>query len=353
MTEIMPSSLSLLSFPESGGPSMRKVYLLFVLTSLLSPAAAQIKTIKDTLSHEKFLALVNFSKTQSYVTFGNGLGNQIPILFEAKLSPNYFVTNHNRRWALMLNPEVQIRMLDQKSFPIQVPSYRFFLTYYRGIDFWDKTFLKKLFYNDAIWFVSLAHHSNGQNGKFYLNDTTKTIAVNNGSFATNFFLFGISTYGLRPSGSKYYFLKEAKIHAEIHPWGWSDHELKKIYGFYRVFATFGFAGPWRQEKENWLNQWLQHSSIEFQTGWIFGALRGHSPADVSKRLIVDVNYKYYPTWFDEIAFFVRFYSGQDYYNIYFERQLTTLSVGITSNTFKVSNAIKYLGDKKTRRIMAH
>ncbi len=137
-----------------------------------------------------------------------------------------------------------------------------------------------------------------------------------------------------------------RVYAPIPSTGLCDPNLNNKYGFYRLFGTFGFAGPWKQEKNDAINRWLQNSSIEIKAGWIFDDFRGYDPVDINRRLILDINYKYYPPWFDEIAFFVRFYSGQDYYNIYFEKQLINLTVGITTNTIKLTNAIKYLGLKK-------
>ena len=90
-------------------------------------------------------------------------------------------------------------------------------------------------------------------------------------------------------------------------------------------------------------QWLQQSSLEIKSGWIFGNMSNASPLEVSRRLIIDIKYKYYPKWFDEIAFFVRFYRGQDYYNIYFVNSpLTNLSFGITSNIMNYNQTVKLL-----------
>ena len=319
---------------------------LFVLSVTLSFAQQTAPPSADSLTHEKFLTLVNFSKDQSYLTFGNGLGNQQPILFEARLSPSYFISSNHRKWAIMMNPQVQVRMLDEKSLPIQVPSYRFYLTYYRNIQFWEKTFLQKIFYNDAIWFASVSHHSNGQSGNPYLNDSTQALNLTQGSFAVNFITLGVASYTLKPAGRKYFSLRELKVHTELYPYGWCNAYLRKSFGFYRLFGTFGFGGPLKEEKVDWLNRWLQNSSFEVKTGWIFGAYNGYSPVDLQRRLIVDATYKYYPPWFDEIAFFLRFYSGQDYYNIYYEKQLRTLTIGITSNTIKLSSAIRVLGKNK-------
>jgi hypothetical protein len=128
---------------------------------------------------------------------------------------------------------------------------------------------------------------------------------------------------------------------EYYPAKWFSTGLRNRYGSYRIFANVGIIGPEKNLRRQKLMQWLQHSSLEIKTGWIFGKMEGSSPLEVSDRLIVDLYYKYYPEWFDEIALFIRFYRGQDYYNIHFaKRTVTNLSFGITSNIMKYKQALK-------------
>ncbi len=304
--------------------------------------------VKDTLTHEKFITMVNFNRDQSYITFSQGFGNLEPLIFEGKLSPSYFLSNRSRRWALLANPQVQIRMLNKESYPIRVPSYRIYLTYFQGIDFFKRGFLKNVFFDDALWFVSVAHHSNGQEGKTY--DTTGNIDLDRGNFATNFVQVGLASYTSLPMGPSYYSLRQIRLHAEIHPTAlpidWYIEELKGQYGFYRLFVTYSLLGIRRKEKTDWFSDVLRRSSFEIQTGWIFDDLRSYNAVDIEHRLIVDINYKYYPQWMAEFAFFVRYYYGQDYYNIHYQKQLSVLSFGITSNIVKMNDAIRYIGRKK-------
>jgi hypothetical protein len=328
---------------------MLRYICFFAFSALFTTANAQKgeAVLPDTLSQRRFLTMVNFNREQSYVSFGSGLGNQVPLIFEGKLSPSYFISRQQKNWALVMNPQVQIRMLDEKSVPIQVPSYRFNMTYYHSLTYWKGSFLEKILYDEAIWFASINHHSNGQSGAFYSNDSTKTIDLVAGNFSVNFIQLGVSSFTLSPSGGEYFSLKEIKIHTEIYPAGWCDPNLNHNYGFYRIFGAFSFAGPWRKGKNDVVNRWLRNSSIEVKAGWILDDFRGYSAVDVNRRLILDINYKYYPPWFDEVAFFLRFYSGQDYYNIYFEKQLINLSVGVATNTIKLASAVRYLGKKKS------
>jgi hypothetical protein len=326
------------------------IYII-ILLSIVSNAQENSQTSSDTLQSQRLLTIINFNRDQTYATFAGGIGNQVPLIFEAQFSPTYLISSNKRKWAFMMNPQVQMRMLDKRSWPIQVPSYHFYLTYYRSIDLWRKLFANKLLYTDALWFASIVHHSNGQDGKFYVNDSTSTIDLVKGNFPLNYIQLGAVLYTLRATGSKYFSLSEIKINVDYCPSGWCDPNLQKTYGLKRLFSTISFGGPWREEKKDWINRWLQNSSFELKTGWIFGEYNDYSLLDASHRMIIDLTYKYYPQWFDEIAFFVRFYSGQDYYNVYFEKQLTTLTCGITSNTIKLSNSIRYLGKDKKKIVV--
>jgi hypothetical protein len=322
---------------------MRTSLLTLFSLVLFSPLlrAQNGTTENDSLAYEKFLMMVNANREQSYVTVGQGIGNLEPLFMEAKLSPSYFFSRNRKRWAVLVNPQVQIRMLNEKSLPIRIPSYRVYGTVYKELEFWKRSFLRKPFYKNALWYASFVHHSNGQDGPFYANDSTQQVNFENGDFSTNYLELGISSYRLKELGNDYFSIREVKGSVEYYPAKWFSTGLRNRYGSYRIFANVGIIGPEKNLRRQKLMQWLQHSSLEIKTGWIFGKMEGSSPLEVSDRLIVDLYYKYYPEWFDEIALFIRFYRGQDYYNIHFaKRTVTNLSFGITSNIMKYKQALK-------------
>ncbi|HTF22018.1 MAG TPA: hypothetical protein VK658_28250 [Chryseolinea sp.] len=318
--------------------------LMFILVSACSQLRAQPKDTANLSSErKKFLTLVNANREQSYITFGSGIGNLEPLIFEGNLSPSYFFTGKERKWAFMINPQVMIRMLDKKSQPIRNPSYKVYLTYYKEINFWEKSFLRKIFYNNAVFFASLAHHSNGQDGSFYVSDSTREVNTEDGNFSTNFLELGLSAYQIREFDKNFFSIREVKAWMEFHPPKWSAEELDDLYGYFRLYGKVGLVGPFRKRENDKVNRWLQRSSLEVKSGWIFGNMNGTSQFDFYKRFVLDISYKYYPKWFDEIAFFLRFYQGQDYYNIYFVNDpLTQLSVGITSNIMSFKQTAKTL-----------
>lgn len=292
----------------------------------------------DTLSREKFLTMVYLNQDESYMTITQGIARNVePLWFEARLSPNYFFKKRNRRWALSLNPQVQMRMLQKFSMPVLPPSFRLHINYYRGIDFWKSNFLSRVFYEDAFYYFSLGHHSNGQSGNFYLDSTETIVNTENGNFATNFVRFGVSSYSVIQHNSSLSAIRELNTYVEIHPKSVTAEELKGSYGFYRWFVAFGFAGPAKHKEDRKLNAFLHRSRINIKTGWIFGEMEVEA-FEIDDRLIVDVEYEYSPTFFDEVAFFARFYRGQDYYNIRYINNITQLTIGITTNIISQKQA---------------
>src|SRR6478609_8190793 len=121
---------------------LRAGLFIVLITVCFRLSAQTVDTATLSSERNKFLTLVNANREQSYITFGSGIGNLEPLIFEGKLSPSYFFTGQKRNnWALMMNPQVTVRMLNKKSVPIQNPSYKLYVTYYHDLAIWKRTFL--------------------------------------------------------------------------------------------------------------------------------------------------------------------------------------------------------------------
>ena len=190
------------------------ILLFSIVFSSLSQAQDDIPEA-DSLEFQKFLTMVNANREQSYVTVGSGIGNLEPLILESKFSPSYFFSRNKRLWAVMVNPQVQVRILNQKSLPIRNPSYRVYGTFYREVKFWKHTFLRKLLYENAIWHASYVHHSNGQDGDFYATDSTEEVNFTDGDFSTDYMEFGISTYRIKEINKNYFSIRSFKAYWNI------------------------------------------------------------------------------------------------------------------------------------------
>ncbi|MCF6358752.1 MAG: phospholipase A, partial [Draconibacterium sp.] len=163
----------------------------------------------------------------SYITAGGGLGNIEPLIFEANLIPNFILRN-NKTAKLMgvLTPQIILRMYNEESLPVQTPSYMPQITLYYSIG-------KELSINNFTMFGKIAHHSNGQQDDFYLENGK--VNYKSGNFSTNYFEVGIvKTFFDKALNAAQFF----STSFEVHPEPLSIDELKAIYSFYRWHGQF-------------------------------------------------------------------------------------------------------------------
>ncbi|NOX18548.1 MAG: hypothetical protein GXO87_09755 [Chlorobi bacterium] len=256
----------------------------------------------------------------SYVTAGGGLGNLEPLIFEANLIPN-FILRVNKKARLMgvLTPQVILRMYDKESLPVQTPSYMPQITIYYSIG-------KELSINNFHMFGKIAHHSNGQQNDFYLKNGE--INYESGNFSTNYFEAGlIKTFYDNSLNAAQFF----SASFEFHPESFSNAELKGIYGFYRGHFKFAiFKLPYKLENGK---KERAEFSLKGEITWLFGDIYDWSALSFN-RFIGSVTFYYHPSFFEEIGFFIQYYHGQDYYNIYFPINRDIVRIGFMTDQFR-------------------
>lgn len=324
---------------------MKTLLFTTLLLGLGVLQARQMPSLNDTTSRQQFVDIIYNHRDRSYITAGGGFGNVGPLIFEGRLSPGFVIAGKKRNSALLLNPQVIARMDHRKSYPINSPSYKANLLYVQGIDVWSSSFPGRLFYPKALWQIGASHFSNGGEGNFYTNRTDKVVNFEDGSFSTDFLTLGITTYQTLKTNEEMTALRMARAYVQYHIPNGGNKDVLKAYGRSRILLSWKAAGL-LTDTPTWLQKWRQHSGIEIQTGWIVGGMTQVANAPRSQRWTLDVSYHYYPSWFDEIAFFVRFYQGQDYYNIYFVNNIHLISFGINTNLMRPTQAVKRLGSLK-------
>jgi len=146
----------------------RLFYILLLLYAINISAQKYSDTLIDNIS---LTTITQVNQGESYITFPADIGNIEPLWFEANLNPNFYIrTNKDARLIGVLTPQITIRMYQEESFPVRTPSYMPQMTAYYLIN-------KKSKVNTLTGFFKLAHHSNGQDGDFYLENgdiNTKT-----------------------------------------------------------------------------------------------------------------------------------------------------------------------------------
>ena len=116
-------------------PFFTILLVIVCLSSFKASAQSQDTTTQDSSLSSINLKTVNLSilstTDRSYITAAQGIGNNKighnvsglePLIFEAKISPNYFIRLYPYdHLAISVNPGILIRMFQEDSNPIYTP----------------------------------------------------------------------------------------------------------------------------------------------------------------------------------------------------------------------------------------
>lgn len=264
------------------------------------------------------IALVN--QTDSYITFPTDIGAIAPLIFEANISPSFVIRKRkDARLMGVLTPQIIIRMYNEDSYPVRTPSYIPQITFY---------FLtgNKQASNKLTLLGRFAHHSNGQDGDFY--NENSIINLMTGNFSTNFVELGFIKSSFSDRLNAYKFFKSS---IEIHPKNWMLRELQGTYSGLRWKNTFhAFKLPMdnssnKNRKANF--------SLKVETTWMFDAVNNWDTFNIN-RLNASLTFYYHPKFLEDIGLFVQFYRGVDYYNINFMRQINAIRFGLMTEILR-------------------
>jgi hypothetical protein len=297
---------------------MRKYLFLIVISILLTHSGFGQKG--DSLFQLELPRISWVNQGNSYITFPTDIGNIEPLWFEGNVIPNFYIRqNKTSRLMGVLTPQIIVRMFREESFPVRTPSYIPQITVY--YDFKEK----RDWPNYSIY-GRIAHHSNGQDGDFFLENGE--INLKTGNFSTNYLELGFTTTNINTRFKAYQFFKTS---FEIHPDAFIQDELKGIYSQYRWHTAFSIFKL--SQKENQSLPKKPAFSIKGETTWMFGnynSLVSLSP----ERLNLSLTFYYHPKFLEDIGLFVQYYHGSDYYNMYFDHRLDVLRFGFMTETLR-------------------
>ena len=293
---------------------MNKIKLHIITASLFMLVNLNITGQEEIYIPE--IALTTISQVNignSYITFPTDIGNIERLWFEANLTPSFYIRkSKNARLMGVLTAQIIIRMYQEESFPVRTPSYMPQITVYYKIR--SKTEACSL-----SAFGKLAHHSNGQDGDFYLDNGD--INLETGNFSTNYTEFGlIKTNFNKKRNAAQFFATSFEWHFP----GLTIDELDGQYSMYRwhtVFSIFKLPENKHKKREK------ASISLKGQLTWLFGDMYDWNALDAN-RINMKLTFFYHPKFLEDIGIFTQFYHGQDYYNIYFDHQITILRFGI-------------------------
>lgn len=272
----------------------------------------------DTLLKINLSTIVTVSQGNSYVTFPTDIGNIEKLWFEGNLIPNFNIRkSKNARLMGVITPQIIIRMFQEKSFPIRTPSYIPQITIYYLLS-------SKTVFNSLSLFGKLAHHSNGQDGVFFLDDGS--INLKTGNFTTNYFEFGINKTRYSSRFNATQFLGAS---LEAHPTSWSENNMENIYSKYYLHTKFSIF------KLPLLKQFgIKKAKFSFKSeaSLLFGNTNDFN--NILNRFNLSFKFFYHPKFLEDVGLFVQFYHGMDYYNIYFNHKINIIRFGIMTEILR-------------------
>ena len=297
---------------------MKRTSILIFIIILLKLSAycqANDSTVKFSLP-----LIAQENQGNSYITFPTDIGNIESLWFEGYLIPNFYLrTSKNSRLMGVLTPQTILRMYQEESYPVRTPSYMPQMTaYYKLIDF-EKNMSLTLF-------GRIAHHSNGQNEDFFLEDGS--INLKSGDFSTNFWELGLIATKVSTRFNAHQFLKTS---LEVHPKSFSQDELTGIYSrirWHNAFSIFKLA------PDNNPNDAKKPAiSLKGETTWMFGRYNNLNALS-AERLNLRITFYFHPKFLEDIGLFVQYYHGSDYYNMFFSHRLDILRFGIMTEKLR-------------------
>lgn len=295
-----------------------KKYSLFILISIFS---VNLTIAQETDSLPIGLTLISqVNQGNSYITFPADLGNIEPLWFEGNLIPNFYIRqSQDSRLMAVLTPQIILRMYRDYSYPVRTPSYIPQITFY---------YLPKnsKLQSGIAFYGRLAHHSNGQDGDFFLENGK--INVKSGDFSTNYFELGILKTGVNKRLNAYQFFKSS---IEIHPEQWSQSELDHIYSRYRWHNSVSIFKLPMSNSQN--TNGKANFSIKGEATWMLDNYNNLNSFS-TKRLNLGITLFYHPKFLEDLGLFVQYYHGSDYYNMYFSHSLDVIRFGFMTEKLR-------------------
>jgi hypothetical protein len=244
----------------------------------------------------------------SYLVYPIGLSGLDKLYFEAEVAPNFIVTRPSWPFAFVLTPKIVLRMFREFSEPVKTPSYMpragFFVWF-------DQTLHGK----EPVLYTSLTfnHNSNGQSGPFFLPDGS--INHDDGSFSTDY--LELSLYA---TAFTQRYLAWTRLALEWHVDITQTPELRGRYGLRRLHLS-----------STLLNELPLHGSVSIELSAIlddFLHASDNSVVRALERFPFEVHYAFMLPGID-LGFYVGYYFGHDYYNIWFDRLINVIQIGIS------------------------
>lgn len=299
----------------------KRLFLLFL-------CALSINIFSQEISIANIDEAVLSTSDRTYVSFGQGLGNTktpygtkrlTPLIFESQISPDFSLSLSKRRTiGVAFFPKIIIRMYNQTSVPVKTPSYMPGILLYQRIN-WP--FRKKMFplfkTENQLAFLTyrLSHHSNGQEGSYFLPGTD-SINYRNGNFSTNAVEIAFS-WSTVDSGTVGKFFANGRIAYERQLDIEREVKMRDTYYYNKLTVESHII---YSEK---IKAYITYS-------FMWGTRTFGTRSSIDVYIVMKPFRK-----LSNFSVFLRGFIGPDYYNLYYENKLSVLTLGIIADPLRI------------------
>ena len=303
-----------------------KSYSVFILLLFACSFRVAAQTHMAQASNVNEVILSTSDRT--YISFGQGLGNYKtpygvkrlnPLIFEGQISPDFFLKLSKKKTiGLAFFPKIVVRMYNENSLPVKTPSYMPSLLFYHSIKSpFPRRIFRYVFAEDQLAFMTyrLIHHSNGQDGEYYLPGSD-SINFKNGNFSTNAIEIGFSWCSI-DSGNVGKTFMNGRIAYERQLNFEREYDLRNTYYYDKLSIEGRFI--YSEKMKAYVTYSFMWGTRHFGTR--------HS-------LDIYAAFKPFPKLTD-FSVFARGYIGPDYYNLYFANTLRAVTVGIIADPLSI------------------
>ena len=232
----------------------------------------------------------------------------IPLLYEASISPPFYIRFAQVPWSVAITPKIVIRQFWGGSDPVPPPSFmpRATLYYWGGPLARMRGDCARCF--PYLWLM-LSHHSNGQEGE-PIDTLSGGHNYLNGNFNTNFVQLGMSLTTSHPA----FGIQSTQFSYQHNPPNWSE-DYQRFEGYHRFKASWDGVVPGDGLSGGGFGR------IRADVTFVGGPMTPYFREKWRRRMIYSVTGSFSPSWLRDWALFANWYDGQDYYNIRFDRRL--------------------------------
>ena len=301
-------------------PILHATCALAILVLSATTINAQAVEPPRPLTSSEYQALVRGEQEPTYASIPFlmfGLPRQpsnngdLPILYEAMIAPPLVVSGGRRPLLIAITPKVVVRQYYGGSYPVPPPSFMPRISAY----WWGWPYAPRTQIDSAVYgFVRLGHHSNGQEDSFYVGGAPPVVNYESGDFFTNYIEAGIMRRFFRGPVSA-----SQQLSFEWHPAGWMAKAMRPIYGRYRMNLDTRVQLARKALRPV--------NGVQLTLGYIGGSMLPDR-RDVRSRMTLGVKALSDFGRVGDFHPFVSYYTGQDYYNIRFDRNISVVQFGV-------------------------